>query len=414
MINRKKQAILAKIKCRLNQNRAINCLLGLSKGSNRKVMQYVVKNRVELHDGDKDGRTTILVELEASDGRASFYMPGDHLGVYPENRKQIVDGILGHLSQYDADQEYQIFIKNNQIDESADDDQKWVLNQKLSFASLREALTRYLDITTPPTQQILALFAVNATNTEDRVKLQVLATDSSKYEQWKAQNYPNLWEVLKEFRSVLLPIELILTQLPTLQSRFYSISSSPLMHSSSRIDLTVAVVKYLTNSGVEHFGVCSNHLNQIPIGHSVYAFIRSAPNFRLPEDKTVPLIMVGPGSGIAPFRGFWQHRARMVLNRRDESNKFGKMTLFFGCRSPSMQLHCKEVQQMVDQGVIYQSFVAYSRVPGQPKVSHLYRFPNFLAVKANRKHFIGSVSFRFFKKRSNFQMFQTWVPAQSQ
>ena len=298
-------------------------------------------------------------------------MPGDHLGIYPENRKQIVDGLIEHLSEYNVDQEYQIFVRDTQIDDKADEEEKWVLNQKLSFASLREALTRYLDITTPPTQQILSLYAMNATNNDDRTRLQLLATDSSKYEQWKARTYPNLLEVLNEFRSVRLPIELILTQLPTLQSRFYSISSSPLMHSSSRIDLTVAVVKYITNAGVEHFGVCSNYLNQIPIGHSVYAFIRSAPNFRLPEDKTVPVIMVGPGSGIAPFRGFWQHRAKMIQMRREERKKIGKMTLFFGCRVPSMQLHSKEVQQMVDQGIINQSFVAYSRVPGQPKVSSI-------------------------------------------
>ena len=331
--------------------------------------EYILKNRIELHDGDKDGRKTVLIELMSiNEKNSTFYMPGDHLGVYPENRPEIVEGILEHLSEYDVDQEYQIFVRVNQMDDKNDSEEKWVPNEKFDLTSLREALTRYLDITTPPTQQLLALFAVNAKDLTESGRLQVLATDSSKYEEWKASSFPNLLEVLKEFKSLTLPIELILTQIPALQSRFYSISSSPLMSCSSNVDLTVAVVKYVTQSGVEHFGVCSNYLNRIEVGHSVYAFIRSAPNFRLPDDKSVPIIMVGPGSGIAPFRAFWQHRAQLINTKKEDRNRFGKMTLFFGCRSPSMQLHCKEVKEMVNQGIISQNFVAYSRIPGQSKV----------------------------------------------
>ena len=342
----------------------------MSKGPNRRVIQYLLKNRTELHDGDADGRTTLLIELEAVDGKAStFYMPGDHLGIYPENRKQLVDGLLLYCNDFDVNRKYQIFVRLNQTDDKNDSEDNWVLNEKLGITSLREALTRYLDITTPPTQQLLNLFAAHASDPTERTRLQMLATNSSKYEEWKALSYPNLLEVLKQFRSLILPIELLFTQLPPLQSRFYSISSSPLMSSSTRVDLTVAVVRYVTPSGVEHFGVCSNYLNQIPTGHSVYAFIRSAPNFRLPDDKSVPIIMVGPGSGIAPFRGFWQHRSKLIQIKREERNKFGKMTLFFGCRSPSMQLHSKEVKEMIDQGIISQCFVAYSRLPGQSKVS---------------------------------------------
>jgi nitric-oxide synthase len=335
------------------------------------VIHYRLRNRLPLQDGEIDGRTTVLVELEAVDvggNTSTFYMPGDHLGVYPENHRELVDGILGYYLDYNPDQVYQIYVKvNHQMDDKSNSEEKWIPNEKLAMTSLREALTRYLDITTPPTQQLLNLFAAQASDL-DRSRLKQLATDSHKYEDWKAQSYPNLLEVLREFRSLRLPAELLLTQMPALQSRFYSISSSPLVFSSSRVDLTVAVVRYVTHAGFQHYGVCSNYLNQIPIGHSVYAFIRSAPNFRLPDDRSAPIIMVGPGSGIAPFRGFWQHRSKLIQTRKEDVNKLGKMSLFFGCRSPGMQLHAKEVQKMVGEGVIRRNFIAYSRIPGQSKV----------------------------------------------
>ncbi|XP_054155441.1 nitric oxide synthase, salivary gland-like [Oppia nitens] len=339
----------------------------LSKGPSRRVVEYRLTNRSELQEVDTtDGRTTVLVELDAVDGKAAtFYMPGDHLGVYPENRKQLVDGIVKHYEDIiDVDQVYQIMLK---VMDDKGDEEKWIPVEKLDMTSLREALTRYLDITTPPTQQLLNLFTMHTTDDNDKNRLKQLATDSTKYEEWKAHGFPNLLEVLEEFPSLKLPVELLVTQMPAIQSRFYSISSSPLMTSSAQVDLTVAVVQYTTCTGTKHYGVCSNYLNQIPIGHSVYGFIRSAPNFRLPDDKTVPIIMVGPGSGIAPFRGFWQHRVRLVNTKREERHKLGKMTLFFGCRTPSMQLHRKEVQQMIDDGIISQSFIAYSRVAGHPK-----------------------------------------------
>ncbi|CAG2103052.1 unnamed protein product, partial [Medioppia subpectinata] len=344
----------------------------LSKGPSRQAIEYKMMNRVPLQDGEIDGRTTVLVELEAINARqtSTFYMPGDHLGVYPENRRELVDDILAHYSDdYNVDQEYSIFVRVNQMDDknNGTEAEKWIPNEKLAITSLREALTRYMDVTTPPTQQLLTLFAVNATNPSDKARLKQLATDSARYEEWKASCFPNLLEVLNEFRSLRLPPELILTQLPPIQSRFYSISSSPLMSSSARIDLTVAVVKYVTHSGAQHYGVCSNYLNEIKSGHSVYGFIRSAPNFRLPDDRTAPIIMVGPGSGIAPFRGFWQHRSKLIETKREDRNKLSKMTLFFGCRSPSMQLHAKEVQMMVNNGIISQSFIAYSRVSGHSK-----------------------------------------------
>lgn len=125
------------------------------------------------------------------------------------------------------------------------------------------------------------------------------------------------------------------------------------------------MVQYTTATGSAHNGVCSNFLKNIPVGENVYGFIRSAPNFRLPKERDVPILMVGPGTGIAPFRAFWQHRAKMIgLNQAE----YGQMKLFFGCRYPSMQLYRREIESMQEEGIISEYHVAYSRKAGQAKV----------------------------------------------
>lgn len=117
----------------------------------------------------------------------------------------------------------------------------------------------------------------------------------------------------------------------------------------------------------------------------------SAPNFRLPEDPTVPVIMIGPGTGIAPFRSFWQERRQRLASLDSKGTRvsstcpeshesshysdfaeravWGRMTLYFGCRKRSMDIFHEETSQMVSEGVIGQVHTALSREPGYKNVS---------------------------------------------
>jgi sulfite reductase alpha subunit-like flavoprotein len=209
------------------------------------------------------------------------------------------------------------------------------------------------------------------------------------YEDWKFDKCPNMCEVFDEFPSLKVPASLLLSQLPLLQSRYYSISSS-YGFVNGEIHCTVAVVSFRTRSGNGplHHGVCSSWLNRISSSAVIPCFVRRAPSFYLPEDRTAPVIMVGPGTGIAPFRSFWQHQklARELQSvathktnaTSDESqhnaiedNDTGKqwdMSLFFGCRHPSLDhIYKDEVMKLVQEGIISRSFCAYSRDPNQPK-----------------------------------------------
>ncbi|KAK2574099.1 Nitric oxide synthase [Acropora cervicornis] len=263
--------------------------------------------------------------------------------------------------------------------------------------TIREALARYLDITSVPSPQLIQFLASIATIAEDKEILQVLAEGKNQYEDWKFENECNILEVLQEHCSLSVPADLLLTQLPLMQPRFYSISSSPDL-CPGEIHLTVAVVHYNKKGGKGplHRGVCSTWLNRLQPGDEIPCYVRQAHTFHMPEDTTVPIIMVGPGTGLAPFRSFWQQRQYDITNkghygRRDSGvsesspqqpdldtatikclspavNKLGSMSLFFGCRNSKQDcIHKDEMLKAQDEGVLTEIFFAFSREPDAPK-----------------------------------------------
>ncbi|KAK7079598.1 Nitric oxide synthase, brain, partial [Halocaridina rubra] len=262
-------------------------------------------------------RWTQQVILSTEGSNDLSYHPGDHVAILPANRRNLVDAVLARLEDCpNPDQPVQVLIRK-EVHSLNGVVQTWEPHERLPIASLRVLLTRYLDITTPPTPNFLHLLAEYAHDNDQRTRLDQLATDPHEYEEWKHLRYPHLKEVLEEFPSVSVDAGLLVTHLPFLGPRFYSISSSPDAH-PDEIHVTVAVVQYRTEHGrgPVHFGVCSNFLKEVSPGDHVELFVRSAPSFHLPKDPTVPIILVGPGTGIAPFRGFWHHRHHMTQFRK--------------------------------------------------------------------------------------------------
>ncbi|XP_015839062.1 nitric oxide synthase, salivary gland isoform X3 [Tribolium castaneum] len=344
---------------RFVSSKAENITTALSKCHNKKVHSSRLLRRTNLH-GEKSSRATLLLEFENN----LSYKPGDHLGVYAINRPELVDRIIARLKGVDAPDtpiELQILKETHTSNGVM---KTWTPHERLPTCSLRTLLSRFLDITTPPTPNLLQHFASIATDQEDQRKLELLATDSAAYEDWRHWRYPNLLEVLEEFPSVSPLAPLLIAQLSILQPRFYSISSSPALH-PHEVHLTVAVVVYRTQDGEGpvHYGVCSNYLQDVPVGQEVCFFVRTAPNFHLPSDPITPIILVGPGTGIAPFRAFWQHRLAQVL----AGKKVGKIWLFFGCRTNDLDLYKEEKNEMLRRKVLDKVFLALSREPNVPK-----------------------------------------------
>lgn len=248
----------------------------------------------------------------------------------------------------------------------------WEKHERIPSCSLRTLLSRFLDITTPPSRKLLTLLASFCDDKVDVEKLNILANESSAYEDWRHWRLPHLLEVLDEFPSCKPPASLFVANLMPLQPRFYSISSSPRMY-NNEIHLTVGVVKYKTEDGegVEHYGVCSNYLEGLNANDTIYLFVRNAILFRCPKDTSRPIILIGPGTGIAPFRGFWQH---WFMLKTEDKIKIPKIWLFFGCRRRNLDLYKEEKEEMLKAGVLDRNFLALSREPNLPKVKYITYF----------------------------------------
>lgn len=90
----------------------------------------------------------------------------------------------------------------------------------------------------------------------------------------------------------------------------------------------------------------------------------------MPKDISAPLVMVGPGTGIAPFRGFWHQRRSHKNNQEPDAPEPGPMWLFFGCRNEEMELYKEEKMEALSEGVLTKSVVAFSRSKNSKKVSY--------------------------------------------
>jgi NADPH-ferrihemoprotein reductase len=163
---------------------------------------------------------------------------------------------------------------------------------------------------------------------------------------------------MQAFDSVDVPRGLFFAHIaPPLRPRYYSISSSPLAHASAA-HVTAAVVDHATPTGRRHQGVATTMLAQLPPSTHVPAFIRKS-TFRLPADPAKPVVMVGPGTGLAPFRGFVQHRRAL----RECGAQLGSALLFFGCRDPAKDyIYRDELEAALADGVFTRLYTAFSRV----------------------------------------------------
>ncbi|KAM3826174.1 nitric oxide synthase 1 isoform 2-T2 [Vipera latastei] len=314
----------------------------------------------------KSSRSTIFLRLHTNGQQGLHYLPGDHLGVFPGNHEDLVNTLIERLE--DAPPTNQL-VKVELLEErttALGTISNWTDEARIPPCTIFQAFKYYLDITTPPTPILLQQFALLATDEKEKKRLQVLSMGLQDYEEWKWSKNPTMVEVLQEFPSVQMPSTLLLTQLPLLQPRYYSISSSPDMY-PDEVHLTVAVVSYRTRDGEGpiHHGVCSSWFNQIQEDEVVPCFVRGAPGFHMPQDPQIPCILVGPGTGIAPFRSFWQQR---LFDLKHKGLKPCPMTLVFGCRQSKIDhIYKEETLLAKSSGVFKELFTAYSREPDKPK-----------------------------------------------
>ncbi|HTD97618.1 MAG TPA: hypothetical protein VK627_11820 [Edaphobacter sp.] len=275
-------------------------------------------------------KETRHVELSLEPGMT--YTPGDAVGIIPENRAEAVAAVLEAL-KYKGDER--------------------VLDHYKVEISLEEALRTRLGIGKLARGSV-GQYAKLAPTIEG---LKVLTGPENKA---RAEEY--CWgrefvDLATDFPGVVTEPQQLFNVLQRLTPRMYSISSSQAQHKDS-VHTTVRVIRYETH-GRDRQGVASGHLgDRAGEGTTMPIFLHSNANFRLPEDTSAPVIMIGPGTGIAPFRAF--------LEERQAKGQTGDNWLFFGEQREKMDfLYREQLSGMHKDGVLTRLDTAFSRDQAQ-------------------------------------------------
>lgn len=316
---------------------------------------YVMENQELQLEGSE--RSTRHIEIALPEGVT--YHEGDHLGVLPQNSKELVHRVLARFGLQADD--HVVLSGNDGSNAHLPLERPVRVFDLLSHSvELQEAATR---------AQLRELASFTACPPHKR-ELEALLQEET-YRTNVLQKRVTMLDLLEQYPACELPFERFLELVPPLKARYYSISSSPRLL-SDRASITVAVVHGPARSGRgEYRGVASNYLAGRKAGETIMMFIRTPESgFQLPEDPDTPIIMVGPGTGVAPFRGFLQ--ARRALQQ--EGKKLGEAHLYFGCRNEADYIYRKELEQFQKDGIVT-LHTAFSRIEGKPKtyVQHVMR-----------------------------------------
>ncbi|XQY90098.1 assimilatory sulfite reductase (NADPH) flavoprotein subunit [Metabacillus sp. HB246100] len=278
-------------------------------------------------NGRGSNKETRHLELSL-EGSGITYEPGDALGIFPENDPELV-GLILEETKWNPDE-------------------KVTINKDGDTLTVKESLTSYFEITVL-TKAVLEKASAFTTN-PDLAKL----IEAENRDQLKAYIFGrDILDLLRDFKPWSFTAQDFLSILRKMPARLYSIASS-IEANPEEVHLTIGAVRYEAH-GRKRNGVCSIlTAERVQPGDKLPIYIQKNKNFRLPENPETPIIMVGPGTGVAPFRSFMQER--------EETGAQGKSWMFFGDQHFVTDfLYQTEWQKWVKDGVLTKMDVAFSR-----------------------------------------------------
>jgi cytochrome P450/NADPH-cytochrome P450 reductase len=329
---------------------AVNAIAALGGVAPMKVLvNSELQNKIGANASD---RSTRHIEVQLPPG--TTYRVGDHLSVVPRNDPALVDAVARRFGFLPADQ--------IRLQVAAGRRAQLPVGDAVSVGRL---LTDFVELQQVATRKQIQIMSEHTRCPVTKPKLLAYVGDdaaaSERYRSDILGKRKSVFDLMEEHPACELPFHAYLEMLSLLAPRYYSISSSPSVE-PSRCSVTAAVVEGPASSGRGVYkGICSNYLAGRRAGETIHATVRETKaGFRLPEDASVPIIMIGPGTGLAPFRGFLQERAA----RKAKSASLGPAMLFFGCRHPDQDyLYADELKAFEADGIT-ELHTAFSRGEG--------------------------------------------------
>lgn len=302
------------------------------------VRPALVKSNYVLTSNGEPTKRHMEIELPSD----CTYECGDYLAVLPLNSEKKVRRIMNHFGlPWDS----VVTIKS---------DLPSVIPTNVPLAVF-DVLRSYVELSEPATKKNIKLLSLHSEDSNDEKYLQELIASNNRYDQEITGKRTSLFDILLHHPSVKLPFGEFLTMLPPLHVRQYSISSSPLANAST-CTITYGVIDTAAMSDPEqrYEGVTGNYMQSLTEGDTIQVSVRPSAKktFRIPADaEKTPLLMFAAGTGLAPFRGFLQHRS--IQLQSNPNRKLARALLFLGCRTQTGdRLYAEELDQWVKDGVV--------------------------------------------------------------
>ena len=312
-----------------------------------------VNRELTARAGQPGGRS--VRHLEIALPAEVTYGVGDHLGVLPRNDAALLGRVTARFG-LDAGQYLTLRARGGAPTHLPTDQPYPLLGVLAGCVELQDVATR-------PQLAAMAAYLPEGPAREELADLAATGDDSrARYRERIAAPRRTFLEVLEAHPDCALPFVEFLDLLPVLRPRYYSISSAPSV--SDDVSVTVGVLDEPARSGEGRYrGVCSRHLAETPEDGTVFVLVRTPTlPFRPPDNPHVPMIMIGAGTGMAPFRGFLQDRAAL----KAQGVPVAQSLLVLGCRDPQDDLlYAEELARYEKEGVS-RLLTACSRVRGYP------------------------------------------------
>jgi homodimeric pyruvate:ferredoxin (flavodoxin) oxidoreductase len=317
-------------------------------GTTRMMMN--LNSRITPRDYDRDIRH---LQFDLGDTKFS-YLLGDALAIYPHNNPELVESFL-EFYKLDGDALFQVSA-TGEVDKRRQASYRRPL-------TTRQIFTEVVDLFGRPTKSFYKELAKFAVDPAEKAEIDMLISDTDEgkaiYLTMVEETY-TFADVLRKFRSAKVPMEHILTLVPCIKPRLYTIASSQRWH-NNMVELMIVINDWTTPSGKFQVGTSTDYIHRLEHDgdkpYEIWCGLTSG-SFNFPVDRTTPMVMTGLGTGLAPFRAFAQEWEFW----NTQGQKTGNMWLFYGCRHKAKD-YCfaDELEDWEKRGLITHLRPAFSR-----------------------------------------------------